>query len=100
MKWPAEQEIDRRNGDYPTDARLWTELFYRHWDEFRAGQRQHLFARELADGGRTDLTPVDHDVPTIATSGDGDVASRPTGGRSPWRCTANRWPTTPTSTST
>src|SRR5947207_15355631 len=24
IKWPAQQEIDRRNDDFPTDARLWT----------------------------------------------------------------------------
>jgi len=79
VKWPAEQEIDRRNGDYPTDARIWTELFYRHWDDFRAGHRQHVFAVDLASGVATDLTPVDHDVPTIATGGDGDVAIAPDG---------------------
>ena len=79
VKWPAEQEIDRRNGDYATDARIWTELFWRHWDDFRAGHRQHLFAVDAAGGKATDLTPVDHDVPTIATGGDGDVAIAPDG---------------------
>jgi dipeptidyl aminopeptidase/acylaminoacyl peptidase len=79
IKWPAEQEIDRRNGDYPTEARLWTQLFWRHWDDWRAGKRQHLFAVALAGGAAKDLTPVDHDVPTIATAGDGDVAVAPDG---------------------
>jgi dipeptidyl aminopeptidase/acylaminoacyl peptidase len=79
IKWPAEQEIDRRNGPYPTDARIWTELFWRHWDDFRAGKRQHLFRIDVTGRKATDLTPVDHDVPTIATGGDGDVAVSPDG---------------------
>ncbi|HVH08659.1 MAG TPA: S9 family peptidase [Gemmatimonadales bacterium] len=79
VKWPAEQEIDRRNGDYPTEARLWTGLFWRHWNEWRAGRRQHVFRVSLADGSAQDLTRVDHDVPTIATEGDGDVAVAPDG---------------------
>jgi len=80
IKWPADQEIDRRSGDYPTDARLWTGLLWRHWDDWRAGKRQHLFLVTLADGGRAkDITPVDHDVPAIATGGDGDVAVAPDG---------------------
>src|SRR5229473_1964979 len=73
LKWPAEQELDRRNGEFPTEARLWTNLLWRHWNEWRAGRRQHLFLVALADGSAQDLTPVDHDVPTIATGGDGDV---------------------------
>src|SRR5881628_3769923 len=73
IKWPAQQEIDRRNDDFPTDARLWTGLLWRHWDDWRAGKRQHLFTVTLADGSTRDVTPVDHDVPTIATGGDGDV---------------------------
>ena len=77
VKWPAAQEMDRRNGDYPTDARIWTDLFYRHWDGFRVGTRQHLFRVALADGAATDLAPVDRDVPTIGTGGDGDVAASP-----------------------
>ncbi|MGH7537830.1 MAG: prolyl oligopeptidase family serine peptidase [Gemmatimonadales bacterium] len=79
LKWPPEQEIDNRNGEYPTSARIWTELFYRHWDDFRVGHRQHVFAVDLASGVATDLTPVDHDAPTIATGGDGDVAIAPDG---------------------
>ena len=81
VKWPADQEINRRNGDYPTDARIWTDLLWRHWDDWRAGKRQHLFRVTLADNGESarDITPVDHDVPTIATGGDGDVAVAPDG---------------------
>src|SRR5207237_4735276 len=33
IKWPADQEIDRRNGEYATEARIWTELMWRHWDD-------------------------------------------------------------------
>src|SRR5438094_2307149 len=29
IKWPANQEIDQRNGQYPTDARIWTGLMWR-----------------------------------------------------------------------
>jgi dipeptidyl aminopeptidase/acylaminoacyl peptidase len=79
ITWPAEQEIDRRNGPYPTEARIWTDLFWRHWDDFRAGKRQHVFRVDVATGKATDLTPVNHDVPTIATGGDGDVAVSPDG---------------------
>jgi len=79
MKWPPNQEIDQRNGQYPTDARIWTGLMWRHWDDWRAGKRQHLFRVDMATGKATDLTPVDHDVPAIATSGDGDVTVSPDG---------------------
>jgi dipeptidyl aminopeptidase/acylaminoacyl peptidase len=72
-KWPAVQEIDRRNGAYPTEARIWTSLFYRHWNEWRAGLRTHLFRMALPNGRAVDLTPIDRDVPTIALGGK-DVA--------------------------
>jgi dipeptidyl aminopeptidase/acylaminoacyl peptidase len=79
IKWPPNQEIDQRNAQYPTDARIWTGLMWRHWDDFRAGKRQHLFRVDVATGKATDLTPVDHDVPAIATGGDGDVTVSPDG---------------------
>jgi len=79
IKWPKEQEIDKRNGPYPTDARLWTNVLYRHWTDWRAGMRQHVFSVDLASGKAVDVTPIDKDAPTIATSGDGDVAMSPDG---------------------
>ncbi|HEV8381910.1 MAG TPA: S9 family peptidase [Gemmatimonadales bacterium] len=79
IKWPPNQEIDQRNGQYSTEARIWTGLMWRHWDDFRAGKRQHVFRVDVATGKATDLTPEDHDVPTIATGGDGDVAVSPDG---------------------
>lgn len=78
VKWPAGQEIDRRSGDYPTEARIWTSLFYRHWNEWRAGVRQHVFRFTPASQALTDLTPIDRDVPTIALGGR-DLAVSPVG---------------------
>ena len=78
VKWPAGQEIDQRNGDYPTEARIWTSLFYRHWNEWRAGVRQHVLRFTLANQTLADLTPIDRDVPTIALGG-GDLAVSPSG---------------------
>src|SRR3989449_1182712 len=37
IKWPVQQEIDRRNGDFPTDARLWTGFLWRS-EERRVGK--------------------------------------------------------------
>ncbi len=71
VPWPAAQEIDRRNGAYPTDAKLWTQLYYRHWDEWRVGLRQHLFRLAPGDSIGTDVTPFDRDVPTLALGGVG-----------------------------
>jgi len=79
IKWPVNQEIDQRNGQYPTEAKIWTGLMWRHWDDFRAGKRQHVFRVDVASGNATDLTPADFDIPTIATGGDGDVAVSPDG---------------------
>jgi len=79
IKWPVDQEIGRRNGAFPTEARIWTNLMWRHWDDFRAGKRQHVFRVDVTSGKATDLTPVDHDAPTIATGGDGDIAVSPDG---------------------
>ena len=74
IKWPAEvQEIDRRNGAFPTQAKLWTDLMYRHWDQWRVGQRSHLLRIGLADKSVKDLTPMDRDVPPIALGG-ADIA--------------------------
>jgi len=82
VKWPATgQEIDRRNGDYPTKAKIWTSLFYRFWNDWRVGTRSHLLRVGVNDKSMKDLTPVDHDTPPLdlggadlAVSASGEVA--------------------------
>lgn len=78
VKWPASTEIDTRNGNHPTDARIWTDLMYRHWNAWRTGIRQHLFRVDLASGAVVDITPFDRDVPTLALGGQ-DVDVSPLG---------------------
>ena len=76
VKWPDSTEAEKRGGKYPTEAKIWDDLFYRHWDEWRVGLRQHVFRVSLPDGAVTDLTPIDRDVPTLALGG-ADVAISP-----------------------
>ena len=79
VKWPPHgQEIDRRNGEFPTQAKIWTDLMYRHWNEWRVGTRTHLLKVALADQSVRDLTPFDHDVPPLALGG-ADIAVSPSG---------------------
>jgi dipeptidyl aminopeptidase/acylaminoacyl peptidase len=78
VKWGDSTEAERRGGAYPTSARIWTDLFFRHWNEWRLGIRSHLFRLELAEGSTTDLTPIDHDVPPLALGGR-DVTVSPVG---------------------
>ncbi len=74
VAWPE------KTGDadpYPTDALIWDELFYRHWDEWRVGKRSHLFVIPSEGGSVRDLTPLDKDVPTLALGGYSDLAWSP-----------------------
>jgi dipeptidyl aminopeptidase/acylaminoacyl peptidase len=75
LKWPpGDHEIDRRNGEYQTQARIWTGLFYRVWNEWREGIRTHLLRIDLADNAVKDLTPVDHDTPPLDLGSGIDLA--------------------------
>jgi dipeptidyl aminopeptidase/acylaminoacyl peptidase len=75
---PAESAA--KNKDYaeqqeknPVKARTFTRLFYRHWDSWVEGKRQHLFVCR-ADGSECrDVTPGDRDAyPTSTTFSVGD----------------------------
>jgi dipeptidyl aminopeptidase/acylaminoacyl peptidase len=57
----------------PVKARVFTKMFYRHWDEWVEDKRQHLFVM-TADGGEPrDATPGDRDAfPTSDTFSTGD----------------------------
>jgi dipeptidyl aminopeptidase/acylaminoacyl peptidase len=60
----------------PVKAKVFTKLFYRHWNEYVEDKRQHLFVIPFNDGKGgepKDVTPGDHDAnPTSDTFSVGD----------------------------
>ncbi len=57
----------------PVKAKVLTRLFYRHWDSWVEGKRQHLFVMPTEGGVPRDLTPGDTDAyPTSTTFSLGD----------------------------
>jgi dipeptidyl aminopeptidase/acylaminoacyl peptidase len=63
------EEIEKN----PVKAKVFTKLFYRHWDSYVEDRRQHLFVTPLEGGEPKDLTPGDRDsYPTSDTFATGD----------------------------
>jgi dipeptidyl aminopeptidase/acylaminoacyl peptidase len=63
------EEIEKN----PVKARVFTKLFYRHWDEWVEDKRQHLFVVSADGGDPLDVTPGDRDAnPTSSTFSVGD----------------------------
>ena len=57
----------------PVKAKVFTKLFYRHWDEYVGDKRQHLFVIDAEGKGCRDVTPGDRDAyPTSTTFSSGD----------------------------
>ena len=57
----------------PIKARVFDKLFFRHWDSWVEGARQHLFVVSAAGGEPRDVTPGDWDAyPTSMTFSVGD----------------------------
>jgi dipeptidyl aminopeptidase/acylaminoacyl peptidase len=58
-------------------AKIFTQLFYRHWNAFTEFKRSHLFvisananaSPDASAGPASDLTPGDHDVPPFSLGG-------------------------------
>ena len=73
------KEKDEEIEKSPVKAKMFTKLFYRHWDEYVGDKRQHLFVckcgRRSAGGTAEprDVTPGDRDAyPTCTTFSSGD----------------------------
>lgn len=59
-----QEEIDKS----PVKAKVFTKLFYRHWDSYVEDKRQHLFIVSVKGGDPLNVTPGDRDaVPTSST---------------------------------
>ncbi len=57
----------------PVKAKVFHQLFYRHWDEYVEEKRQHLFVMETDSTQPRDVTPGDRDAyPTSSTFSVGD----------------------------
>ncbi|HBI42278.1 MAG TPA: S9 family peptidase [Planctomycetales bacterium] len=57
----------------PVKAKVFTRLFYRHWDSYVEDKRQHLFVMSAAGGEPKDATPGNRDAfPTSSTFSTGD----------------------------
>ena len=57
----------------PVKAKVFSRLFYRHWDEYVEDKRQHLFVISSEGNEPSDVTPGDRDAnPTSSTFSIGD----------------------------
>jgi dipeptidyl aminopeptidase/acylaminoacyl peptidase len=52
-----------------SEARIYDEVGYRHWDEWEDGLRSHVFMIDVASRKTTDVTPGAYDTPPIALGG-------------------------------
>jgi dipeptidyl aminopeptidase/acylaminoacyl peptidase len=61
----------------PVNARVYSQLLYRHWNQWQGKQRKHLFSANIDGSGVVDLTPGDRDVPPFSLGGGDDYDISP-----------------------
>ncbi len=67
------KEKDEAIEKSPVKAKVFTKLFYRHWDEYVGDKRQHIFVIGADGKDCRDVTPGDRDAnPTSSTFSAGD----------------------------
>jgi dipeptidyl aminopeptidase/acylaminoacyl peptidase len=74
------KETDRRKEESKVKASLFTELMYRHWNDWRGEKRSHLFLMDCESKEYMDLIPGSYsDVPPIALGSASDYSISPDG---------------------
>ncbi|MDP4116927.1 MAG: S9 family peptidase [Bacteroidota bacterium] len=71
---------DDKESTSKVKAKIFDELFFRHWNEWRGDKRSHLFVLDLDKNVQKDLTPGSkYDIPTIALGSSNDINFSPDG---------------------
>lgn len=65
--------------DGGSEAKVYDDLQYRHWDEWEDGLRSHVFVLDVATGQSRDVTPGPYDTPPVALGGFSDYDISPDG---------------------
>jgi len=84
--WPdcpdmeCNEQKDEAIANDPVEAEVFTELMYRHWDDWRGPKRSHLFLMDLVKNEYYDLSLFSkYDVPPIALGSANDYSISPDG---------------------
>lgn len=74
------QKRDKAKSESKVKAKVFTELMYKHWNDWRGPKRSHLFHFDPATGNLIDLNLNSiNDVPTIALGSSNDYSISPDG---------------------
>ncbi|MBN1302208.1 MAG: S9 family peptidase [Melioribacteraceae bacterium] len=71
---------DEEKANSKVNVKVYDELLFRHWDEWRSEKRSHLFVYDIKNNSYTDLNlNCKFDVPTIALGSSNDYNISPDG---------------------
>jgi len=74
------EQKDKTKEESKVKAEIFTELMYRHWNDWRGHKRSHLFLLDVATGDFVDLTEgKKEDVPPMALGSSNDYNFSPDG---------------------
>lgn len=74
------EQKDKAKAESKVKAEIFTQLMYRHWNDWRGHKRSHLFLLDAATGNFTDLTEGNaEDVPPKALGSSNDYNFSPDG---------------------
>ncbi len=73
------KEKEEEKQKLKTRVRIYEDLLFRHWNEWRDEKRKHIFLIPIDGGDAKDLIKGDYDAPPIALGGNPDYSFSPDG---------------------